>query len=420
MGRFLFYKNLGLNTFMLSFFEFNLLLETTITQAVKQLNQDQLKRDIIKYVQAIIKNQLRHRGVVLAALNIGAGVMPPQLVQQLSPELFKRIVNWATYRWWQAHGKSVYNISKPHDIKGNYEQVRSELERLFPPGRADDPFAEIVNLTTSIDVALDYIVTNSNQLLSKFNNTDYTIAQLDNESHEWHGALATKKRGRGAPGRTILEVGDYKWVSLDKRYCAQERLAGGHCGNVAGGPDDNILSLRDSKEKVKLTFIVNDKILIEAKASGNERPQTKYHPAIAELLKSEHIDLIRVGTRYLPEKDFHFSDLSPELRNSVLAVNPGIDRYEQGNRNMLRFRVRDFDKNVYSSWLLPMNQQVGSTVYSAYKAMKKIGMTNEIDSIDKARGQSMEPKPQYVIKGVTPREFYDRLKTHAPWIWEDW
>jgi len=273
---------------------------------------------------------------------------------------------------------------------------------------------------------IDFIIANTDQVLSKFNDPNYTMEALRDDSMEWHEALANKKGGPGGPGRTILKVGNYKWVSLDRRYCEIEKRAGRHCGNIAGGPDDNILSLRDSKEKVKLTFIVNKGKLIEAKASGNERPQAKYHPAIAELLKSEHIKEIYVGGRFLPEKDFHFSDLSPELRNSVLAIKPNIDDDEKRIRNKFRkkFKTGSSHESVGEMHVRGMSEEddlVKALPYSPQSVTYLLPMLSYFWK----EGKWMTTKPEGVVPAnefYTARAnlFHSKLRKTAPWIWEDW
>lgn len=199
----------------------------------------------------------------------------------------------------------------------------------------------------------DYIIAmhTVNNALSKFNNSAYLAANVDEDVKIWHEQLALKRSGAGAEGRTIIDLGTigwkgWKWVSLDKGYCSVEAKAAGHCGNANAREGDNILSLRDPGGYPHLTFIVNDGTLGEAKGRGNDKPVKKYHPAIMSLLLSDEIQSVR-GGGYKPENNFQIKDLSEEDRQKLLTAKPDIDYIDNAFKNVDLKKLNElFNANI--------------------------------------------------------------------------
>lgn len=86
--------------------------------------------------------------------------------------------------------------------------------------------------------------------------------------------------------------------------------------------------MRDAKGIPHLTFIVNNGKLGESKGYGNNKPEAKYHPQIvAFLLGTEDgepiVDYIK-GGGYLPQSNFHFTDLSKADQEKVTAAKPHL------------------------------------------------------------------------------------------------
>lgn len=202
------------------------------------------------------------------------------------------------------------------------------------------PATAVPTLTNWSDNIGDWMVANINTIVSKLNTTDFTYEKAIEESEKWHEKLANKESNKltGAVGRTVVSLDDipgfegWSWVALDKRFCALERDAMRHCGNVAGGSRDNILSLRDPNNIPHLTFINNQGTLGEMKGKGNSKPSPKYHQAIIKLLLSDEVATIK-GGGYMPEKNFHFVDLTPEQQEQVKKAKPLIDNHEKFNKN---------------------------------------------------------------------------------------
>jgi hypothetical protein len=177
----------------------------------------------------------------------------------------------------------------------------------------------------------DYLVAkkDDNALKSRLNNIDFTFDRLQAESNQWHQELAEKARGKGREAETFIDLSHlgpqwqgWRWVHINRKYCELEAASGGHCGNVSGNPDDNILSLRDPENKVHLTFIENNGILGEMKGRNNSKPSPKYHNPIIELLKNNKILTIK-GGGFLKDNNFSLDDLAN--KEELLTIKPELD-----------------------------------------------------------------------------------------------
>lgn len=209
----------------------------------------------------------------------------------------------------------------------------------------------------------DFVAANvhNGQVMSKFNNAQYTIDEAEHDSKIWHDKLGMNAGQVGPEGRTVLDLNSigwkgWKWVSLDKSYCKREGDAAGHCGNAAAKSGDNILSLRDPQNKVHLTFIVNDGVLGESKAPGNQKPNQFYHPAIVALLHSDLVHSVK-GGGYAPENNFNLKDLHPTTFQNLKDHKQHIDNHleyvfsnlgpnpKEKLSEVLNTRILDFKNN---------------------------------------------------------------------------
>jgi hypothetical protein len=175
--------------------------------------------------------------------------------------------------------------------------------------------------------------------------TAATREQLDGRVAEYHRdlQLGAKNRRKGPEGLVIAEVPQglfkltesglrlpeifnpyvwqgWKWVSLGAGSSREEAAAAGHCGNSGAAAGDNIVSLRDPKGKVHLTFIVNTYTgdLGEAKGVNNDKPESGYHPAIVSLLLSPYVKGYK-GQGYKPEHNFHPQDIEDNVLRSYIT-----------------------------------------------------------------------------------------------------
>jgi len=135
--------------------------------------------------------------------------------------------------------------------------------------------------------------------------------------------------------KEFLDAGNgYKWFDLGKGYDEAEGKAMNHCGNVAGQhePDDRILSLRkvhmvNGKEyhEPVVTTINNNGFIGESKGYGNSKPSSKYHSQLLQLMKDPRIKE-NVGGGWLPNNNFHSTDLSQEQQVELHKVKPNFER----------------------------------------------------------------------------------------------
>jgi hypothetical protein len=172
------------------------------------------------------------------------------------------------------------------------------------------------------------------QARSKFNNPQYVLSNMTQESEQWHEKIAQQKRKGADPGRRVeiagMPAGHY-WVSLDRPSCDKEAEAMGHCGNAGYKEGDIVWSMRDPKGVPHLTFIVNKKMLGESKGFANNKPEAKYHPHIIAFLLGEDngesiVEYVK-GGGYKPEANFHLEDLDKATQDMLKAKKPQLFDY---------------------------------------------------------------------------------------------
>jgi hypothetical protein len=155
---------------------------------------------------------------------------------------------------------------------------------------------------------------------ANFNSPAFTLAafrqkqQEDRLKKQQEEQLGKKYRGgEGPQGTVALQFPNgWKWVDLQCGFSREEGDAGYHCGNVNAKPGDNILSLRDSENRVHVTLVNRNGVTNEIKAPGNKKPKPYTHPYIVALLKSGLVKDMEEAT-YLSQENFQLGDISPEL-----------------------------------------------------------------------------------------------------------
>ena len=139
------------------------------------------------------------------------------------------------------------------------------------------------------------------------------------------------------------------WWFINRSYCEEEGRSGKHCGNVVGKNDTSqrILSLRTPNHNVILTFILlKNGYLGEMKAKANQKPSTKYHPNIMQLLLNPKIKGIK-GAGYAPYMNFSIFDLSDN--DIKILINHGKQSFiaDQIKAEPIEFlKAPDYIKNV--------------------------------------------------------------------------
>ena len=162
------------------------------------------------------------------------------------------------------------------------------------------------------------------------NSVEGVIGDLTKFENEWKSKQETEKGVEPQEGDyKLLEFsGGYAWWFVNRAYCSEEGRSGKHCGNVVGKdqPDQRILSFRNNKNQVLLTFILEPNgTLGEMKAKNNQKPSEKYHPYIVKLLELPQIKgIAKNAGHYAPHMNFNMFDLSEEQLNYFLKTKPAL------------------------------------------------------------------------------------------------
>lgn len=167
----------------------------------------------------------------------------------------------------------------------------------------------------------------------QFTNQPWLKIKLDFDEfeNEWRSRSSDNGVKIQDGDKIILKFdgGKKAWWLLDRSYCRDEGDKMGHCGNTAAYKDgDNILSFRTATEDPEywvphMTFILNHGVLGEMKGKANKKPESKYHPYIVALLKSDYVKEIR-GGGYAPGQNFSLNDLPTAVRDELLAKKPDL------------------------------------------------------------------------------------------------
>lgn len=158
-------------------------------------------------------------------------------------------------------------------------------------------------------------------------------------------------------GKTLIEFADKaKWVDLQVPACSLEAASLEHCGNNyrAGETNLRVWSFRTPTDDPKffvgrLTFIFNTdtKLIGEAKARNNQKPQSKFHPYIVELLLLPFVNGLEQG-RHATHQDFAFADLSDELLMKLIEEKPTLfSKSKVGRAVIINRKLEDAWKTAY-------------------------------------------------------------------------
>jgi len=425
-----------------------LINENTTAQLLKKYD-----REMIKFIKSEMEYQLKmhftnYRSYSDKVKSRLKNMLVYFFIDNL--ESFGQLTDESIEGWWlhAQRGSQYPNIK---------EQVKRDISGIF-------------------DHALDYgdfisAHVDDNDWLSKINK-QYTLVDLDGDSGDWHNELAKKAReGKGAPGRDLgIKADGFHWVSLDKASCDVEGVRAGHCGNTYNPAEgDNIFSLRNEKEQVYATFVVNRKKIKEGKGRFNKTPEPKLFPAIEKLLLSPLINKIEQSGRTVDLtrdiNNFHLANMPPAMRNKILAAKPNIDDEEKNFRNQMRAlpKILEFVEKGDLDGLAKMSElrHYNRTLRNGCEFAVRVGMEHEINSIYEAgkhvtkKGAwnpvwgdwEVENAEGYLAKILdnitfarfhydkysTPLspgvgdvldesmvEFHKNLKKYAPWLWEEW
>lgn len=208
------------------------------------------------------------------------------------------------------------------------------------------------------------------------------LASIEREWQESRRAWVTPESGDVIIDGLVYNNGEQAWVKLDRGACRSEGDAMGHCGNVPSvQPGDRILSfrtIRGEEHKPHLTFILDGRgYLGEMKGRANEKPQSKYHKYIVDLLKKPFVKGIK-GGGYAPEENFELTDLPEQQMEALLDEKPALGgpvlmykrnnrRYSQEIGEMLQPLVEDY------LGYINFDTNSGEITIDTYSSMDDIG-----------------------------------------------
>lgn len=153
---------------------------------------------------------------------------------------------------------------------------------------------------------------------------------------------------RKADDFIIFEDGS-KWVNLNRTACDLEKNSLGHCGNFYRADETNLIifSFRTPTEEPnkfigRLTFIYNTKtrLIGESKARNNNKPESRYHPYIVQLLLNDMVDGLEQG-KHAKQLDFSFYDLSDEWLEKLIIEKPTLFTKSKVGRGVIIARGKE-------------------------------------------------------------------------------
>ncbi|ASV44046.1 hypothetical protein PBI_SCTP2_31 [Salicola phage SCTP-2] len=258
---------------------------------------------------------------------------------------FLRMNKGVIIKTWMENGLiKLIEEQDPQLSKKLYKQfniLKGQIDEL----NTNATFNTIRNFKQKIEhfLSLDY------QPIQQLNPLDYKSFEdleeaLSELEDEWREQIAEEKRYlKLQDGDEIFkDYGNYVWIKLDRSRCEEEADAMGHCGNrPAGNTDARILSFRerikkDDKTLYKphLTFILEENgYLGEMKGYANDKPSSKYHPYIIDLLQMDMVKGI-TGGGFEAENNFEMSDLDTDVREQLVKEKPTLEPLEYYEESM--------------------------------------------------------------------------------------
>lgn len=136
---------------------------------------------------------------------------------------------------------------------------------------------------------------------------------------------------KAPPGEVLLTTKAWRWVEVPKigdNSVHNHLLAAfaRHCGNASYRTGDRLIYLATSgKRSVHLaTMMIRNKKILEIKGTGNQKPTEEAHEGIVSFIIHLGKEVNGRGSGYLPENDFHASDLKPALFEKLKAGRPDL------------------------------------------------------------------------------------------------
>src|SRR4051812_41498192 len=169
--------------------------ENTISQMLRQIPEG-----VYKQIRISIDS----------TLNQGAFVIQEERLEWLK--------KWMAYDIWLTIDKKFPTLKKnPNDL-GTFSSLTYDISSATRD--------LISHINYDLRAYISHLLSNRPDIAkSKFNNIQYSLDQIEQESNVWHEELALQKRKSALAGRRIETPGmpeGYYWVSLDRNYCDLE------------------------------------------------------------------------------------------------------------------------------------------------------------------------------------------------------
>lgn len=295
----------------------------------------------MKYYEIrLIENQAQYQQMLagMVEYNIISAENADKIVKTLRTVLKRndRIVWWLKwYRLTDTYYKTSKILRRP-DMQPRAEEFKKIFQKVTKTNYDTVDRGEVNRFRMSFEnefsmehIAYQLTIPTVDQYVWNINTPPTKLAadltNLEFEHNARQNEFVTPKSG----DKIILKYGKSAWVMLDRGACSDEANAMGHCGNEPSEqPGDRILSFRtlmpDGTQKPHLTFILDKNgELGEMKGRANQKPNSKYHPYIIDLLKQDFIKGIK-GGGYEPEKNFDLWDLPPAQAIELLKVRSDL------------------------------------------------------------------------------------------------
>jgi hypothetical protein len=208
---------------------------------------------------------------------------------------------------------------------------------------SDDDMHRIVNsieefsqvTESDLQSIFDYFLSPMRNQHEPINLVTSTFEEMWDIQFEWHRKLKATDKILNESGNIIKEFSDgYYWIDLQTNSSEEEGRAMGHCGTTRA---DTILSLRKKSDAGHIQPYVSIAVdydgtntkytkVYQIKGKGNTKPIEKYHSYIVELLLDDTIGIENLeNSEYLPQNDFHISDLKDKSKiMEVFKAKPNL------------------------------------------------------------------------------------------------
>lgn len=253
---------------------------------------------------------------------------------------YLKIAKYAIWRQWIKSAKELETDEQQMQAEESFSKYQNKLLKGFNTHMFELNYqSNTFDLRLELDHFMSLDIPAIEEMTLTWELPQKVINNMRVHEQKWQEATRREiPRNEEDDIEVLISYGNSAWVDLDRPYCEIEGDAMGHCGNRAEyREDDTVLSYREIGEgprgkfwKPKLTFILHGNgMLGEMKGYANNKPDSKYHPVIVDLLRLPIVKGI-IGGGYAPEENFDMEDLNETVREQLIAEKPAlgsIDRH---------------------------------------------------------------------------------------------